>query len=92
MGKLHKTFERVADWDCDFLYTPEEILKWRDEKFYCFILGQHTVHGKVNAFYRDGWEETNYYRRGRQRAFRPSRSTNEYKHKQGIVFKNIPIV
>jgi len=89
MAKLLDTFEMVKDWDCDFLYTPEEILKWREEPFYLFILGQHTVHGKVNAKYRENWKETNYYRRGKARAFRPSVSSNDYKQKKGMVFKNV---
>lgn len=87
--KLAKTFEVVEDWDCDFLFTLEEIVKWRHEDFYCFILGQHTLHGKVNSQYRSNWKESNYYKRGKARAFRKSKSTNNYKFKKGMVFGNV---
>jgi len=67
---LYKTYDVVESWDCDFLFTKEEILKWRAEPFYCFILGQHTMQGKINANYRADWKATGYYKRGRSRAFR----------------------
>lgn len=89
MASLNFTHERIEDWDCDFLYTPEEIAKWRDNKFYCFILGQHTIHGKVNARYREDWENSNYYRRGRARAFREVKATNKYKFRRGYTFESI---
>ncbi len=89
MAKLLKTYEVVKDWDCDFLFTPEEISKWKNNNFYCFILGQHTIAGTINAQYREGWKNTYYFKRGYARAHRKSTASNNYKFKKGPVFGRV---
>lgn len=84
---LYKTYDVIENWGCDFLFTKEEILEWRKEPFYCFILGQHTMQGRINNNYRADWQESNYFKRGHARAFRPEKK--KVNTKKGPGFTNI---
>jgi hypothetical protein len=64
----------VADWDCNFVFSKDEILQWRNNDFYLFLLGQHMVQGSTNTFYREGWRDTHYYNAGKDKAFRKMKS------------------
>ena len=67
---LSKIYDMIEEWDCDFLWTKEEIEKWRHEDFYLFLLGQHTIQGKINGRFKEDWKESGYYKRGKARAFK----------------------
>lgn len=69
-NRTASVFDVVADWDCEFNFSIEEIKIWYRVNFYVFLYGRTRVSSYINADFFPNWKETSTYQIGLNKIYR----------------------